>query len=166
MADTLSSLSVVAYVLAGLLFVGAIVLFIVLKIPKVIDYFTNRSAKRSVKKMVSTGGASFKNATFQTSSVNRNRGKITEPVSVPNPQKYFGDSVKSRRPETGLLNDSKEVPYILKPTADLAGKTELLDENGTNVLSETIENVATSRPHMELTILDEVVLIHTDEVIP
>ena len=87
MADTLSSLSVVAFVLAGVFFSASIVLFIVLKIPKVIDYFTNRSAKKSVKQMVSTGGSPSKIASFQTSAGNKARGKLTERVEVTPPPK-------------------------------------------------------------------------------
>ena len=70
MAETLSTLSLVAFILSGVLFVGAAVLFFVLKIPQVIDYFTNRSAKRSIRKMRTneTGGKSI---VIQTDPTNK-----------------------------------------------------------------------------------------------
>ena len=180
MADTLSSLSVVAFVLAGVFFAAAIVLFVVLKIPKVIDYFTNRSAKKSVKQMVSTGGPSSKIASFQTSAGNKARGKLTERVEVTPPPKRktakLQDSLttqpasaSSGRPETGLLSEKDSHTAYLDPTeelvADLASETESLDEFATSVLPETIEKVAGNRPRIELSKLDEVILTHTNEVI-
>lgn len=178
MAETLSTLSVVAYVLAGVFFVGAIVLFVVLKIPKVIDYFTNRSAKKSVKEMRSGAGGS-KIASFQTAPTNRARGKLTEQVDIPAPAKRdparqqpaapVQSATPGTRPETGLLSDQGNMTAYLDPTlelvADLASETETLDAYATSVLPETIERVAQNRPRIEMTKLDEVMLIHTNEVI-
>lgn len=180
MADTLSSLSLVAFVLAGVFFAAAIVLFVVLKIPKVIDYFTNRSAKKSVKQMVSAGGSSSKIPSFQTSAGNKARGKLTEEVEVAPPPKRktaklqndrvaqpFGTN--DGRPETGLLSEKDSHTAYLDPTeelvVDMASETEPLDEHATSVLPETIEKVASNRPRIEMTMLDEVMLTHTNEVI-
>lgn len=179
MAGTLSSLSVVAFVLAGVFFAAAIVLFVVLKIPKVIDYFTNRSAKKSVKQMVSTSGASSKIPSFQTSAGNKARGKLTEQVEVAPPPKRKTAKLQNgpkpqpsggtERPETGLLSEKDSHTAYLDPTeelvVDLASETESLDEYATSVLPETIEKVAGNRPRIEMTKIDEVALIHTDEVI-
>lgn len=180
MADTLSSLSLVAFVLAGVFFAAAIVLFVVLKIPKVIDYFTNRSAKKSVKQMVSTGGPSSKIPSFQTSAGNKARGKLTEQVEVTPPPKRNAAKFQTvpaprpsvtnnGRPETGLLSEKDSHTAYLDPTeelvVDLASETESLDEYATSVLPETIEKVAGNRPRIELTMLDEVMLTHTNEVI-
>lgn len=179
MADTLSTLSLVAFVLAGVFFVTAIALFVVLRIPKSIDYFTNRSAKKSVKQMVTSGGTSSKIASFQTSSGNKARGKLTEEVDVAPPQKRKTADLQraqkqrtpdsSSRPETGLLSEKENHTAYLDPTEELvvnlAAETESLDEFVTSVLPETIEKVAASRPRVTLTMMDEVMLIHTNEVI-
>ena len=177
MANTLSNLSVVAFILAGVFFVGAIVLFIVLKIPKVIDYFTNRSAKKSVQQMVSSSGAS-KIASFQTSPGNKARGKTTEQVDIPPPPKKKTGKLQNaspqppssgERPETGLLAEKENHTAYLDPTEelvlDLATETESLDEQATSVLPETIEKVAGNRPKIEMIKIDEVILIHTNEVV-
>lgn len=181
MADTLSSLSVLAFVFAGVFFAAAIVLFVVLKIPKVIDYFTNRSAKKSVKRMVSTGGAASKIPSFQTSAGNKARGKLTEQVEIEPPPKRKTakltvtappqpSGTSGERPETGLLTEKDEHTAYLDPAekleVDLAPETEQLDEYATSVLPETIAKVAGNRPRIELTKLDEVMFTHTNEVIP
>lgn len=180
MADTLSFLSVLAFVLAGVFFAAATVLFAVLKIPKVIDYFTNRSAKKSVKKMVTTTGPSSKIPNFRVDPGNKARGKLTERVEItPPPTRETEPLQNSSQPqpaanggyaETGLLAEKNGRATLLDPkeklTHDLAIGTELLDEDATSVLPETIEKVAAYRPRVELTKLDEVMFIHTDEVIP
>lgn len=180
MADTLSTLSMVAFIVAGVFFAAAIVLFIVLKIPKVIDYFTNRSAKKSVKRMVSNSGATSRIPSFQSSPGNKARGKLTERVEGQPPPRREPARVQSSpmprpagagggRPETGLLHEKDSHTAYLDPTEelvlDLASETESLDEYATSVLPETIEKVAANRPRIAMTKLDEVVLLHTDEVI-
>lgn len=178
MASTLSNLSVIAFVLAGVFFAVAVALFIVLKIPKVIDYFTNRSAKKTVQQMVSSNGPS-KIASFQTSPSNKARGKVTEQVDIQPPQKKKTGKLANapssqqlspgERPETGLLSEKENHTAYLDPTEelvlDLAAETESLDDHATSVLPETIEKVASNRPRIEMEKLEEVVFIHTDEVL-
>ncbi len=179
MAETLSQLSLVSFIFAGISFVTAVALFFMFKIPSVIDYFTNRSAKKSVKQMTAAGGGNSKAAIFETSSTNRKRGKLTEKVGNPPDEKHnslkrskdllSGSGSDGQRPETGLLSeDAKEITYLdpeEEITVELASETDILDEGATSVLDETIENVAANRPHVELTMIDEVILIHTNEVI-
>lgn len=181
MADTLSTLSLVAFVLAGVFFAVAIVLFIVLRIPRVIDYFTNRSAKRSVKQMVSSSGSPSKSVSFNTSTVNRTRGRLTEQVDAkPATKRKTGKLRKGAatapeecedRPETGLLSDNKDQSTHPEPTEEateiLAPETESLDEfadsYATSVLPETIERAAGNRSGIEMTLLEEILYIHTQE---
>lgn len=173
MAETLSTLSLVAFILSGVLFVGAAVLFFVLKIPQVIDYFTNRSAKRSIRKMRTneTGGKSI---VIQTDPTNKARGKLTQPI--PQTEKKHESKHKpaandnTKRPETGLLNEAEGSTAYLDTTEelalDLAPATDLLDPDSTTVLEQTLTESALDRPRIELTMLDEVMLIHTEEVVP
>ena len=49
---------------------------------------------------------------------------------------------------------------------DLAPATDLLDPDSTTVLEQTLTESALDRPRIELTMLDEVMLIHTEEVVP
>ena len=172
MAETLSTLSLAAFILSGVLFVGAAVLFFVLKIPQVIDYFTNRSAKRSIRKMRTneTGGKSI---VIQTDPTNKARGKLTQPI--PQTEKKHESKHKpaandnTKRPETGLLNEAEGSTAYLDTTEelalDLAPATDLLDPDSTTVLEQTLTESALDRPRIELTMLDEVMLIHTEEVV-
>lgn len=178
MASTLSNLSVISFILSGVFFAVSIALFVLLKIPKVIDYFTNRSAKKSVKQMVSSNGTSTI-ASFQTSPGNKARGKVTEQVDALQPQKKKTGSLAKtpssqqrspeERPETGLLSEKEHRTAYLNTeeelVLDLASETESLDDHATSVLPETIEKVASNRPRIEMAKLEEVMLIHTDEVL-
>jgi len=178
MASTLSNLSVISFILSGVFFAVSIALFVLLKIPKVVDYFTNRSAKKSVKQMVSSNGTS-KIASFQTSPGNKARGKVTEQVdALQPPKKKTGNLAKTpssqqrspeERPETGLLSEKENRTAYLNTeeelVLDLASETESLDDHATSVLPETIEEVASNRPRIEMAKLEEVMLIHTDEVL-
>lgn len=172
MAETLSTLSLVAFILSGVLFVGAAVLFFVLKIPQVIDYFTNRSAKRSIRKMRTneTGGKSI---VIQTDPTNKARGKLTQPIpqtEKKHESKHKPAAKDTERPETGLLNEAEGSTAYLDTTEelalDLAPATDLLDPDSTTVLEQTLTESALDRPRIELTMLDEVMLIHTEEVVP
>ena len=172
MAETLSTLSLVAFILSGVLFVGAAVLFFVLKIPQVIDYFTNRSAKRSIRKMRTneTGGKSI---VIQTDPSNKARGKLTQPIlqtEKKHESKHKPAAKDTKRPETGLLNEAEGSTAYLDTTEelalDLAPATDLLDPDSTTVLEQTLTESALDRPRIELTMLDEVMLIHTEEVVP
>lgn len=178
MADTLSTLSIIAYILAGVFLLTAIVLFFALKIPKVLDYFTNRSAKKSIRQMT-VGGAGAKNASFQTDQVNRERGKITEPVEArgseqTTPLSKNAPILRGNAPnghsQESARREEQNVTAFLDPAAErqaeLSAATEELDtEYATEILPQTVAKVAESRPRVEMTKLDEVFLIHTQEVI-
>ena len=64
------------------------------------------------------------------------------------------------------------VHALPRAAAGQAGKTQILlaseAERGTTVLNQDVNNIAdtSERPKVELTILEQVVMIHTNEVIP
>ena len=76
MASTLSIISIIAYIAAGVLLVLAIVLGIIFKIPSVIGDLSGRNAKKSIEQMrannVRTG-----NKSYRPSKTNLERGKLT-----------------------------------------------------------------------------------------
>ena len=65
---------------AGIMLAVSILLFFVLHIPKVLNDLTGRSARKAIdnirKQNESTG-----NKSYQSSSVNLNRGKLTDKIS-------------------------------------------------------------------------------------
>ena len=82
MAETLSNLSVIAYVVAAVCLVLAVFLWFIFKIPTVIGDLSGRTARKSIAKMRSANEKSG-NKAYRASDVNRNRGKLTETMKNP-----------------------------------------------------------------------------------
>ena len=83
MAETLSTISLIAYIISAVFFVLAIVLFIVFKIPAVVGDLSGKNARKSIERMrldnVRTGDKSYR-----SSKTNIERGKLTESISISN----------------------------------------------------------------------------------
>lgn len=81
MAETLSTISLIAYIISAVFFVLAIVLFIVFKIPAVIGDLSGKNARKSIERIrlnnVRTGDKSYR-----SSKTNIERGKLTETISA------------------------------------------------------------------------------------
>ena len=151
MAETLSNLSLVCYILAAVLLVVGIVLFVILRIPKTFSDYTGRSARKKIMKLRDNNEKSV-NKSYRPSQVNKERGKITENIpSKPSKKK------KEDMPGTGIIAENKAHRYEAEATG-------LLDES-TAELNEP-ELAQPPRPsNVKLKLINEVVFIHTQEVI-
>ncbi len=151
MAETLSNLSLVCYILAAVLLVVGIVLFVILRIPKTFSDYTGRSARKKIMKLRDNNEKSG-NKSYRPSQVNKERGKITENIpSKPSKKK------KEDMPGTGIIAENKAHRYEAEATG-------LLDES-TAELNEP-ELAQPPRPsNIKLKLINEVVFIHTQEVI-
>ena len=151
MAETLSNLSLVCYILAAVLLVVGIVLFVILRIPKTFSDYTGRSARKKIMKLRDNNEKSG-NKSYRPSQVNKERGKITENIpSKPSKKK------KEDMPGTGIIAENKAHRYEAEATG-------LLDES-TAELNEP-ELAQPPRPSkIKLKLINEVVFIHTQEVI-
>lgn len=182
-AEILSLISTLSFVIAGISLVVAVFLWFFFKIPSVIGDLSGRTAKKSIaRKRASNERAGGKG--YKPSATNVERGKLTDTMQHSNkltgdvkkkpaeePQKKNAavepkkkSPVEDVMPETGLLATNK---------ADVVDtqQTELLDSGATDVLLEgdattllwdtPVKRVGGKK----LTMLDEVMLIHTDEVI-
>lgn len=158
MAEVLSIISIVSFVLAGVFLILAVFFWIKFGIPKIIGDLTGRTAKASIAKMrennEKTGVKSFK-----PSAGNIERGKLTETASGFNEEATEKLDSSSIQPETGILSDNKAEAEADAPETDLldAG-TALLDEKEpiTPIVHTNSSNIK---------IKDEITFIHTDEVI-
>ena len=170
-AEILSLVSLISYIIAGISLVLAVFFWFAFKIPSVIGDLSGRTARKSIARMRASnekaGGQGYK-----PSATNANRGKLTDTMQhskkpKANPPQKKAES-NSGMPESGVLSSNK---------ADLPGadQTDLLeDSQATGLL---VDADATAPLHDEpaqrvkhiggkkLTMLDEVILIHTDEVI-
>ena len=131
------------------------------KIPVVISDLSGRTARKSIAQMrranEKTGIKSY-----QESLVNAERGKLTSTMA------HRHQFRASNRPETGLLDENKAD----QPLADTTG---FLDDEATSLLTDAQETaplaVAASARAVQcpgtvhLRMLEQVMLVHTDEVI-
>lgn len=170
MAETLSTLSLISFIIAGVAFTAAVFLWIFFKIPRVIGDLSGRSARRSVARVRASNEKSG-GKSYRPSAVNAARVKLTGTM----PQTQGGQPTEeiipedAGMPETGLLADNRADGTGTQETALLSGEggTELLlDEAATAPLSE--ERPPARPPAAQrktLRMLDDILLIHTDEVV-
>lgn len=162
MAEILSIISLVSFIVSGVCFVLAIFFWIKFGIPTVIGDLSGRTARKSIAKMRESNERTG-NKTYKPSTVNANRGKITDTITNPvktEKNKKKTETVDRNHPETGLLNTNK-AELVLDIEA-----TGLLNEDEETAL---LNNLQVNEPRkfggVKLNLLDDVMLIHTDEVI-
>lgn len=183
-AEILSLISVISYIVAGICLVLAIFFWFFFKIPSVIGDLSGRTAKKSIaRRRASNERAGGKG--YQPSATNANRGKLTDTMQhsrklkaeskKAEPKKAQPPVDESQMPETGLLMANKAQEFDSQQTelldceetttlVDENATVPLVDENATALLQET--PATPMRPGgKKLQMLDEVMLIHTDEVI-
>lgn len=171
MAETLSIISIIAFVLSGLCLVCGIFVFFKFKIVSVIGDLSHKKAKKSIAKMRDQNeksGVKF----YGSSNTNLSRGKITDTMTNTgkgNVQtgKKNNVSTANQNPETGLLVDNKAEYKNLQDTAILEDKNETVDINETELLKaeNPIADVNNKKVSVRFKVIDDIELIHTDEVI-
>lgn len=162
-AEILFIASNISFALAVICFGFAIVFFIKFKISSVIGDLSGSTARKSIEQMrihnEKTGDKSYR-----PGKINENRGKLTETMHGIGRKTNTFD----QRPETGILTENRvEKTY--------SEATELLvDNDATGLLvdvEETIsleENVQTEQVRiggMRMEMIEQIILIHTREVI-
>ena len=168
MAETLSTLSVISFAIAGVSFVLAVFFWFFFKIPTVIGDLSGRTARKYIAKMRATNEKTGAK-TYKESRANVERGKLTG--SIPDSVKLNKKETikRSDRPETGLLVSNKADGFHSEETGILDSETTgiLLEEDATAPLDAagTVTSVAKRTGGKALQIIEEVMLIHTDEVI-
>ena len=182
MAETFNFISIISFIVALIFVVLAVVIWFVFKIPSVIGDLSGRTAKKTIENLRKYNDKPAGNL-YKPSSTNNSRTKLTDTMEQ---DKKKPDS-KEIHYETGLLNDNKVEQYEGEETGILlddettgmlsdANATELLiDEEETGILTddnteETFEEDKEEedlikRRDSKLTMIDETIYIHTDEVI-
>ena len=171
-----------ALIACGVFFTIAVILFFVLKIPKVVSDLTGRTARKAIENIrmqnEQTGDKSY-----QSSAVNLERGKITDKISqsgrlVARDATPFGTGVITEKistmklqpaGETDVLAVAEETSVLASPAgetevlgAPMAGETEVL---GTPTFGETEVLAPAEQPAQAFTVEYEITFIHTSEVI-
>lgn len=192
MADTLSLLSVIAFVIAGVSLAVAIFLWFFFHISSVIGDLSGRTARKSIEKMRAANERSGKKS-YRVSSVNMERGKVTDTMpGTGKSKKQQTEKLKKEKqipaqertrfreeekPETGLLAGNMERGYEAEQTELLMRETEAITDPGAEGLPANEDTTETLTAGSETTerpknakkngfvILEEILLIHTDEEI-
>lgn len=165
MADMLSIFSVVFFIIAAVCFALAVFFWIVFRIPKVIGDLSGRTARKSIAEMRANNEASG-NKSFRPSAANVNRGKLTDAIP---------DSDKLKGQETDPLNNQAETGVLAenKVSGRSEGQISALEDNATELLFDSDDTalleqttIPTRKPAgKKITMIDDVILVHTDEVI-
>lgn len=166
MAQTLQTLSIISFAVAGVCLVLAIFFWFFFKIPTVIGDLSGRTARKSIAKMRAanekTGAKSYKE-----SKTNAERGKLTGTMPDSDKLKKKKDVPDDGKPETGLLADNMAEELDSEATGILGSETTglLIDENATAPLDSPVHKQVPRTGGKKLEIIEEVMIIHTDEVI-
>lgn len=166
MAQTLQTLSIISFAVAGVCLVLAIFFWFFFKIPTVIGDLSGRTARKSIAKMRAanekTGAKSYKE-----SKTNAERGKLTGTMPDSGKLKKKKDVPDDGKPETGLLADNMVEGLDSEATGMLGSETTglLIDENATAPLDSPAHKQVPRTGGKKLEIIEEVMIIHTDEVI-
>lgn len=157
MASMYSTTAMVSFILAGLFFMTAILLWFILKIGKVIGTLSGHTARKAIRQMKNQKTPRIPSG----NSLEQKLGAQKIPSPIPRTSGY---------PETSLLNkpdnaDFQKQTQLLhtdhaKETEILAAATEILLEAGANSTAH-IEKPLQSDFH----IVEEITTVHTSEVI-
>lgn len=171
-AEILSLVSLISYILAGICLVLAVFFWFFFKIPGVIGDLSGRTARKSIEKMRQANERTG-NKSYRASATNAARGKLTDTMQHSSKlkkgkvQEKKAAESETVRPETGLLSENKADAYVEEGTEALdEGETTgmLVDEETTMALN--VEAPPVKRTDgKKLAMINEVMLIHTDEVI-
>lgn len=169
MAETLSMLSIISFIIAGIAFVAVVFLWILFKIPRIIGDLSGRNARKTVAKVRSSNEKSG-DKSYRSSGANAARVKLTSTMPQTQPEQHTEEMHPGNEsmPETGLLADNKAALQNTAGTellSDEDATVTLFDTDAATQLSE--KQAAPDHPVQRKTlhILEEIVLIHTDEVI-
>lgn len=164
--DTYRYIFIIAAVLCGIMVVTSVLLFILLRIPKVIGDLTGATARKAIEDIRNQNETSG-DKTYKTSLVNKERGKLTDKISpsgslMRDPSEPLAGAMATEKigtqnlasNETTLLSEGGNETTLLSDVAPGGNETTLL-----------AEPAAQAAPAAAFAIEYEITFIHTDEVI-
>lgn len=172
--DTYRYIFIGAAILCGIMFVVSVLIFIFMKIPKVISDLTGATARKAIKNIRKQNEASGDKA-YKVSAFNEARGKLTDKISP------SGNVVQQYHAQMRGIDTTKINTQELQ-VDEAANQTSVLDQyDGTTLLTndgagETTVLSAPEQPIGETSVLSpaddqtfrvefEITYIHTNEVI-
>lgn len=159
MAGILSTISLILYITAGLFFACAAAMWFLFKIPEVIGDLSGRNAKKSIEKL-------RKDNEQKSDRTYRASGANPVHIKAADVKRNSSTDKKDLKPETGILRENQAVSYKTQATG-------LLDEEATGLLQsegEATEPLTAywAEKHtggIKIKLIEEVILVHSEEVI-
>lgn len=134
--ELLQTLSLVAYIAAGVLFLVAVALFFLLDVPKLYGDVSGRTAKKAIE-AIRQQNESSGNKAYKPSAVNAERGKLTDKIT-----------------QSGRLQSQTAGLPVSVGTEKFATSTLAPQSNETTVLAEPAnETTILEQPAGETTVL-------------
>jgi hypothetical protein len=167
MAQIYNMISIIAFSLAGVCLIFAVFCWTKFNMLKIISDLSGRTAKKSIEQM-RAGNEKSGSKSYRPTPIATNRGTLTEPIEQ-NTKPGKGKR-KAKGPPYPKNEADEVVTELLKKDnyTELlnygSGGTELLD-TGTELLTQTAEQVKQPVQFEVFEIVQSIVLTHTDEVI-
>lgn len=137
-----------AAILCGVMLVVSVLLFIFLKIPKVISDLTGATARKAIKNIREQNEKTGDKA-YKVSAFNLERGKLTDKISM------SGNVIQQARQQMYGMNTSKIATQNLVGQEGFEQTTVLETANETTVLEAMNETTVLEQPAGETTVLME-----------
>lgn len=167
---------IISAILCGIMFVASIIVFFVLRIPKVINDLSGRTAKKAIKEIREQNERTGDKG-YSGSKVNKDRGKLTDKMTpsgniMQKPTGNFNGGMRTQK----IATQNLETEVLTNETTVLSGvgETSVLESESAQT---TILNQETSVLQNETTILSsanydssfrieiDITFIHTNEII-
>lgn len=172
MATTYRIISIVMFCLAGACLAFGIFCFFIFKIPKIIGDLSGRTARKSIEQMREENEKSG-NKSYRPHPVAQGRGTVTEQIKQSgrskksNAQKQPSAKISGASQPDNTGSGATDVLDDLNATQPLnysKGATEVLNE-GTQILSANEIRAAINQSKTQLNMIQNIVFIHTEEII-
>lgn len=159
-AEILSTLSIICFVLAGVSFAVAVFFWFKFRIPETYGDLTGKTAKRSIEKLRKENER--KGDRRQQAQTGNKAGLVTGNSPTAEPSSEMKRS-NEQIPETAMLESNRAAAPAMSSDVTTA---MLEDEDATGLLEDRPEASAPVRAGgVELILLEEVMLVHTEETI-
>jgi hypothetical protein len=165
-----------AAILCGLMFVVSVLLFFLLRIPAVIGDLTGRTAKKAIESMRNQNESSGAK-TYQSSHVNKERGKLTDKIShsgriIKNPTDPLSGAMATAKigtqkltsQDTVVLDSGNETTVLAADSFVGGNETTVLSEPAFNTGNETTVLTQNNNMTSVFAVEYEITYIHTNEV--
>lgn len=154
--ELLQTISLVSFIIAGVLLLLGIALFFLLDVPKLYGDISGRTAKKAIE-AIRQQNESSGNKAYKPSAVNAERGKLTDKISHSGSvvgktsgsgisvgtEKLHTDVLTAKANETTVLNNGSSETSVLEHQGG-AGETTILAQNQVGVNSDESANIPAS----------------------